>query len=434
VKRYLQSLRESTLAKNAVWLFMGQGLSFVLQAGYFIVLARLLGSTEYGIYAAATALVSIISQYSSMGSGLVFLQHVSPDHSKFPAYWGNILISTLGVGSALVLAVHLTGHWMIGPASASILVIVAVGDCVWQQLTSCSGQVFQTFEKMKITATLNMAVNLLRLLIAIAMLLVLHHATSRQWAWAALSVSTMAALFAVAAVSFNFGAPKFSLGLFALRAGDGFIYSVSASTTTIYNDIDKVLLGHYGMNAANGIYTMAYRVINICTMPIVSIYSAAFPKFFRLGTEGMRSTVPYARRLLKRTSVIGLLGALGMFLTAPLIPRLVGPSFAQSVSALRWLCLIPFFRSFHLSAGDAIAGAGHQKFRLVSQFVAAAFNFSINLYLIPRYSWLGAAWASLMTDGSLGAMNWLVAWRLVQREKNKAVPTPGSASGGQSVV
>ena len=334
----------------------------------------------------------------------------------------------------LVLAVHLTGHWMVGAASASILVVVAVGDCVWQQLTSCSGQVFQTFEKMRVTATLNMTVNLLRLLLAIGMLLVLHHATSRQWAWAALSVSTMAALFAFTAVSSNFGWPRFSLRLFTSRAGDGFIYSVSASTTTIYNDIDKVLLGHFGMNAANGIYTMAYRVVNICTMPIISIYSAAFPKFFRLGAEGMSSTVPFARKLLKRTSVLGLLAALAMFLTAPLIPHVVGKSFAQSASALRWLCLIPFFRSFHLSAGDAIAGAGHQKFRLISQFVAAAFNFSLNLYLIPRYSWLGAAWASLMTDGSLGAMNWLVAWRLLLREKNKFVPAQESASEGRTVV
>ena len=67
MKRYWQRFQESTLAKNAAWLFMGQGLSFVLQAGYFIVLARLLGSTEYGIYAAATAFVSIVSQYSSLG-------------------------------------------------------------------------------------------------------------------------------------------------------------------------------------------------------------------------------------------------------------------------------------------------------------------------------------------------------------------------------
>jgi hypothetical protein len=49
-----------------------------------------------------------------------------------------------------------------------------------------------------------------------------------------------------------------------------------------------------------------------------------------------------------------------MFVCAGLIPHLVGKSYAESVSALRWLCLITFFRCFHLSAGDAIAGAGHQ--------------------------------------------------------------------------
>ena len=104
-----------------------------------------------------------------------------------------------------------------------------------------------------------------------------------------------------------------------------------------------------------------------------------------------------------------------MFICAPIIPHLVGKSYAESVSALRWLCLIPFFRAFHLSAGDAIAGAGHQKFRLVSQSIAAIGNLLLNLYLVPRYSWHGAAWASLATDGALGGMNWLALLILSRR-------------------
>jgi O-antigen/teichoic acid export membrane protein len=56
-----------------------------------------------------------------------------------------------------------------------------------------------------------------------------------------------------------------------------------------------------------------------------------------------------------------------MFLFAPLVPLFVGRGFSQSVNAIRWLCLIPVFRCFHLSAGDAISGAGYQKFRLTSQ-------------------------------------------------------------------
>jgi len=108
-----------------------------------------------------------------------------------------------------------------------------------------------------------------------------------------------------------------------------------------------------------------------------------------------------------------------MFIFAPIIPHLVGPSYANAVDALRWLCLIPFFRCFHLSAGDAIAGSGHQRYRLASQSIAAVGNLLLNLYLIPRYSWHGAAWASLATDGALGVMNWSALF--VLRKRNASV-------------
>jgi O-antigen/teichoic acid export membrane protein len=95
-----------------------------------------------------------------------------------------------------------------------------------------------------------------------------------------------------------------------------------------------------------------------------------------------------------------------MFLAAPMIPHLVGRSFSQSVAALRWLCLLPVFRAFHLSAGDALTGAGRLNLRVRLQSAAAAFNFAVNLYLIPHYGWQGAAWSSLTTDGLLAVANW----------------------------
>ncbi|MDR5730729.1 MAG: polysaccharide biosynthesis C-terminal domain-containing protein, partial [Terriglobia bacterium] len=123
------------------------------------------------------------------------------------------------------------------------------------------------------------------------------------------------------------------------------------------------------------------------------------------------STCAYAVRILKRTAPLGLLLSMLLWLIAPVIPHLVGKSFSESVTALRWLCLLPFFRSFQWSAGDALTGAGHQNSRLGNQAFAAAFNFGVNLYLIPRYGWYGAAWSSLATDGMLGALNWMVLLR-----------------------
>jgi O-antigen/teichoic acid export membrane protein len=421
IKDQWQKIRSSSLARNAGWMFAGQGLSFVVQGLYFIFLARLLGSLQYGVLAGAAALVAVVSQYSTMGSGLLLMRYVSPDHTRFREYWGNVILSTALFGSLLVLGLHIAGRWMIGGASASVLILLAIGDCLCGQLTGAASQAFQAFEKMRITATLNLITNLFRLILASAMLLFLHKATAWQWAAASLIVSGIAVVAAVITVTVQFGWPIFKPALLFRRMGEGFVFAVSGSTTSVYNDIDKVMLGHYGMAIANGIYTMAYRVVNIATMPIMSIQAAAFPRFFREGVKGVAATEPLARKILKRTILLGIASAATMFLIAPLIPHLVGKGFAQSVSALRWLCLIPVFRCMHVGAGDAMAGAGYQKFRLASQFIAASSNFGMNLYLIPRYSWFGAALASLLTDGSLAAMSWTVLYWLKRRESRRAV-------------
>src|ERR1700722_20178901 len=101
-----RKLAASALARNAGWVFGGQIASLGVQAGYFVLLARLLGSSQYGILAAAAALVNIMSQYSGMGSGILFLRYVSPDHKRFREYWGNILLSIGIVGTIAIIALQ----------------------------------------------------------------------------------------------------------------------------------------------------------------------------------------------------------------------------------------------------------------------------------------------------------------------------------------
>jgi O-antigen/teichoic acid export membrane protein len=421
IHHQITRIRHSKLAQNAAWIFAGQGFSFVIQALYFVLLARLLNPAQYGVLAGAVALVAVVSQYSAMGSGLILLRYVSQDQRCFPEYWGNVLMSTAVYGSLIVLGLHVTGHWLVGGESASLLTLIALSDCICGQITTCAAQAFQAFEHMRPTATLNMLVSLFRLVLVCSMLFVMHHAVAQQWAVAMLIVSLCAMCAAVTIVTRRFGWPLFKPRLLLTRSAEGFIFAISGSTTSAYNDFDKVMLGHYGMTVANGIYSMAYRVINIATIPIQSIEAAAFPRFFREGAKGVAAVQPLAIKILKRTVLLGLAAALGCFLLAPVIPIFIGKGFRPSVSALRWLCLIPLFRSFHLCAGDAIAGVGQQKFRLVCQFIAAGFNISLNVYLIPRYSWLGAAIASLLTDGSLAVFTWSVLFWLRRRERAAAL-------------
>jgi len=417
-----QRIRKSALARNAGWMFAGQGLGLVLQAGYFVVLARLLSSHEYGIYVGATALVTIASQYSALGFGFVFLRYVSPEPHRFSEFWGHILLATSFASILLVAVLAFAAPHLISRESARLVVVVGLSECVCNNLSVCAGQVFQAFERLRYAAVLNPITSFLRMTIAIVLLETVHHVSARQWTVAALSVSVFAAIVAVGTVTVRFGRPLFRPRAFLKLLPEGLQFSISGSTISLYNDLDKTMLSHYGMNTQNGIYTVAYRVVDIATMPIRSVMSAAYPRFFREGSKGLDRAVSLSRTILKRTSVLGVLAAIGMFLVAPILPHLAGKSFADAAPALRLLCLIPLFRSFHLAAGDALTGAGFQRYRLGSQIAATLLNFGLNVYLIPRHGWQGAAWASLATDGALGCLNWLVLWFV----NGRAVLVPAS--------
>jgi O-antigen/teichoic acid export membrane protein len=405
LQREMRRIRSSSLARNAGWMMLGQGSGFLLQSAYFILLARLLGPSEYGVFAGAFALTSIIGQYSSMGSGTLFLRYVTADPSRAAVYWGNILAVTTVVSLLIVAGVALFSGPLLGPGSAPIALLAAVANCFCNQLASSAAKVFQTHEQLRITAGLSLATNLARTLAAAAMLFTMHHATANQWAVAAMLVSVLAAGAAVATVTAKYGMPKFSPAQIRRDLPEGFGFSFATSTSTAYNDIDKTMLSHYGMNVANGIYTMAYRIIDVSTIPVLAIREAAMPRFFRSGIGGIRGAAPLAVALLKRAVPLGLLATAAVLTAAPLVPHLVGNGFRETVSALRWLCLIPVFRSVHQMTGSAITGSGFQSYRTVTQLCVVALNVGLNLWLIPRHGWLGAAWSSLATDGMLAVLN-----------------------------
>src|SRR4051812_30625678 len=102
---YVQRLRKHELAKNASWLMVGQGGNFLLQAAYFMLLARVLGVVQYGIFAGAYALVNAVTPYCGLGAGLLFMRYVSLDRKNAPVYWGNALVSVV-VMSAMIAFIY----------------------------------------------------------------------------------------------------------------------------------------------------------------------------------------------------------------------------------------------------------------------------------------------------------------------------------------
>ena len=402
------------MLRNTGWMFLGQGLSVVLQAGYFILLARLLGAEQYGIFAGAFALVAIAAPYASMGSGDLFMRYVGADRANLRPFLGNILLSSALVGSGFTLLLYAGAPHLLSPASAALVLLVGFANCTFTQLVNSASTVFRTFDQMKMTAFLSLLVNLVRLLAVALMTLTLHRASAFQWAVASLILSALSACLCMAIVMVKIGRPQFQFGQLLRHAPEGFGYSLGGSAQSVYNDVDKTLLSHYGMNVANGIYTTAYRAVDIATLPITALDAAVLPRFYRESRDG-RGVVRLAERLGRRAVAIGLAMSMLLFVCAHLLPYLIGKSFAGSAYAIRWLCLIPALRGWHQLTGGAIASLGFQRYRTGAQFTVAAFNLALNLWLIPRHGWLGAAWASLASDGLLCGLNWALLRRIKER-------------------
>jgi O-antigen/teichoic acid export membrane protein len=88
---------------------------------------------------------------------------------------------------------------------------------------------------------------------------------------------------------------------------------------------------------------------------------------------------------------------------------MLGKEYIASIEVLQWLSPIHLISSVQLLAGDILTGAGFQGSRSAIQVTAAFLNFALNFWLIPIFSWKGAACATLTSE----ALKTLGLWLLV---------------------
>ena len=411
--------RGHRLRHQAAWLLSGSGVATLCQALYFLLMGRMLGAHEYGAFAGAVALVNVGSQFSSLGMEMVLLRAVARDRASFAASWTRALILS-GAGFLVLLAAILVyGALFLPPSLRQLLPWLVCSDALFGKVTQLASRAFQGADMARRSAKLLALTNAARAAAAgVLALLCLHHhgaISALLWARVYLGASLLVAVSAFRAVTRHLGRPA-RASIRRAHIAEGLSFSFSSSAISVYNDIDKTLLAGYGMLGAAGIYAAAYRVIDVVSTPIYSVFAAASPRLFRQGAEeGPRGAARGARRLLGWSACFGALAAPALTLAAPALPYLFGHTFSGSVAVLRFLCFLPLLRALHYAWGTAITACTSQWVRTGAQAAVALLNLGMNLWLIPRWGWRGAATASLASDGALALLCFLLLRIVVAR-------------------
>jgi O-antigen/teichoic acid export membrane protein len=422
-----KTLFESALVRNMSWMLAGQGLRLVIQAFYFIEIARSLGASNYGAFIGVVALVGIVFPFGALGSGNLLVKNVSRDRSLFGAYWGRALATTAVSSSVLLFVVLLLSHFVLPSTIPLTLVLLVAGaDLFGLNIITISGQAFQAFERLKWTATINALISASRLIGAIVLIRIHEHPSALQWGYLYFWCTAAVALTALLLVCAKLGRPRLGKARSASEMREGLYFSTSLSAQTIYNDIDKTMLARLGTLDATGIYGAAYRIVDVSFVPISALLYSAYPSFFRAGSKGISASFAYAKPLLLRTLGYSSFICVALLLSAGIVPHILGSEYARTAEALRWLAPLPILKGLHYFLADSLTGAGHQGLRASLQAGVAVFNVLINLWLIPAYSWRGAAWSSIASDALLVCGTSAAVYILSRRTRtivSNAIPT-----------
>jgi O-antigen/teichoic acid export membrane protein len=412
VRRSLFRVARDRLARNVGWMFAGQMAKLALQAAYFVIAARSLGAHEFGKVAAILAVAALLGMFGGWGSGSVLLMNVARNPSVLPAYWGNVLLITV-VAAVPLLGIGLALGALLLPATALTTVgLFLLAEVVFARIVDAAAQAYQALERLAKSACFVVLSPLARVIGALGFVLSSSPRTAAGWSiWYAGALAGSAAV-AVVAVSVFLTRPRPDLRHLRRHLRLGFYFSIGSAATSIYADMDKSLLARLATGDAAGIYAAAYRLVSTLFTPLIALFMATYPRFFKRGESGLRSTLAFARSLLPAVVAYGGFASLLLLVAAPAGGFLLGSGYRDSVGAVRWLALLPLVQALGYLGGDVLSGAGFQGMRSGIQAAVAVLNVGLNLWLIPAYSWRGAAVATIVSYVALAALLWSAAWLL----------------------
>jgi O-antigen/teichoic acid export membrane protein len=194
--------------------------------------------------------------------------------------------------------------------------------------------------------------------------------------------------------------------------GGGLKLHANAVGAFMLTSTDVLVISHYRGAAETGVYQLSTALL---TGILILPQAAAWVLYARIADTGAVAAWAEHRRVLVGVSAIMVgVGAVTAVASPYVLPAIVGPGFAESVTLLQILLLA--LPALTMSAVLAPQWVTRGLFLQVSAITVALglLNLIGNLLLVPQYGAYGSAWSTLATSVGILAAN---AWMAVRCER-----------------
>lgn len=390
--------RVKVLFYNMGWLMVSQIIASICAFFWTILIARYLGPSEFGIMGTAVSVSSTFIFLADFGISSYIIRAISTDMDHESKYLDNSLTLKLflSIGYFIVTCASLL---ILGWNNYIILICLLFSfESVIKTFQDILFASFKAHEIMKFQAYVTIFIN-----VSLLLCLILVSYTN----FGLIGVSVVYIFVNLIALVYDFYLvrkhiikPKLSINkdFFKFLIKSGFPFAASGFLYTIYYSIDIIMLTQFSSTYDTGLYNSAYKLISVLTLFYVVYTSAVFPVMSKLFKNEKNllniSFIKSIKYLLLATIPI----AVFIFFYGFDIINIYGSDYDGAADVLKILIWTVCFL-FVNGACSLILNASYKEFSVTKIYlIAAIFNVVLNSFLIPHYSFYGAAVATILSE------------------------------------
>jgi O-antigen/teichoic acid export membrane protein len=387
------------VAKNTFALFIAQIISSILSILLGIFIARYLGDIALGKYSFAYTFVIIFSIFLDIGYSTLLIREVARDKSKANKYVSNLLsfraISALIVFVFVVVTINLMGY----PSDTKNIVYLFAFYLFMESFSSIYKVTFRAFERMEYESVITILYNILRVSLALVVIILGYGLVAIGLVFIFSSIIDFSISTIVCERKFVKSRTEFDFSFFKSTIKLALPLVMVTLFTTVFVRADTILLSIFKGDEVVGWYNAAYNLVLGLRFVPGLIVTAIVPTLSYYYIASRPSLKVAYEKYFRYLFMLGLPMAMGTTLLSEKIIMLIyGSEFTNSIIALQilsWDILLIFL--YTILSGLLIS-IDRQNEMAIAAAVTAIVNVIINITLIPYFSYVGAAVATVSSE------------------------------------
>ena len=391
-----------TITRNAFYIYLSQVMQKLVNVLFVAVAARLLGAQGYGEFLLVTTMVLVVTSFANFGIRPFIVRMISRQKERTDELLSNVLVFRTAL--AVVAYGVLVAFAQVAGYGDEVRVLTAIaGTAILFNVAQDSLEaVLQAHQRMKLLGALSVGAALTATVVGIT---ILWSGLGLRWLFAA-NVAVQALFAAVTAALIWRGIVRFRPRLepvvvkallvgclpFLLAFFLGFMDTKIdiLMLSLVKGPVESaVAIGYFG--PAHTILMAAMllpRSLNQVLVPVVS------QKIY-VEQAVVRDLVEKATKFVILTVSFPMILATTMF-SDEIVAFVFGPQYGPTARALVILGWAYGFHALNLPSHSVLGSTREMRYFLPVLAGSFALNVTLNLLLIPRYSYVGAAMGSVI--------------------------------------